>query len=112
MFKIKECENFIFAKNSRNHYYSIIKFSDPVRPALRKQQSARHLFKMDSCFRRNDRKNLIIEYQQIEKFPDCALCGKETRLFFPDEVPPESEKAGFLSRPQKKRCIKNFCSGT
>ncbi|QTA89299.1 Uncharacterized protein dnm_053490 [Desulfonema magnum] len=24
---------------------------------------------------------MIIECQQIEKFPDCARCGKETRLF-------------------------------
>ncbi|QTA89152.1 Uncharacterized protein dnm_052010 [Desulfonema magnum] len=37
---------------------------------------------------------------------------KETRLFSRNDPPPVKEKAGFLRRSQKKRCIKNFCSGT
>ncbi|WP_207679503.1 hypothetical protein [Desulfonema magnum] len=40
---------------------------------------------MDSCFRRNDRKNLIIEYQQMEKALNDlvpTLCVTAIKLSF------------------------------
>ncbi|QTA86938.1 Uncharacterized protein dnm_029640 [Desulfonema magnum] len=40
------------------------------------------------------------------------MSGEETRLFLRYDPPSAEEKPGFLWHSQKKRCMKNFCSGT
>ncbi|QTA93520.1 Uncharacterized protein dnm_096220 [Desulfonema magnum] len=45
---------------------------------------------------------MIIEYQQIEKFPDCVRHGKETRLFSRTEDSPRRKNPGFS--PVRRVC--------